>query len=139
MAVQFAAVPILSGVHHPLRRRMIEDMRVRNLAANTQRAYLQQVSAFAQHFGRSPEKLHVLPRGLQRIRQRETHRSFAQRLSCVFARAHALHRAPITRRDTASTTSEPLDESRSAHIQRRLPCVPRTPLDSLGQKSPTGS
>jgi hypothetical protein len=36
---------------------MIEDMRVRSLAANTQRAYLQQVSAFAQHFGRSPELL----------------------------------------------------------------------------------
>ena len=36
---------------------MIEDMRIRNLAANTQRAYLQQVSAFAQHFGRSPKLL----------------------------------------------------------------------------------
>ncbi|CAD6550380.1 hypothetical protein LMG27952_05003 [Paraburkholderia hiiakae] len=41
----------------PLRRRMIEDMRVRSLAANTQRAYLQQVSNFARHFGRSPELL----------------------------------------------------------------------------------
>ncbi|WP_196251564.1 phage integrase N-terminal SAM-like domain-containing protein [Cupriavidus necator] len=40
-----------------LRRRMTEDMRVRNLAANTQRAYLQYVHAFAQHFGRSPEFL----------------------------------------------------------------------------------
>jgi integrase/recombinase XerD len=27
-----------------LRKRMVEDMRVRNLSANTQRAYLQQVS-----------------------------------------------------------------------------------------------
>ncbi|WP_225032196.1 phage integrase N-terminal SAM-like domain-containing protein [Paraburkholderia sp. XV] len=40
-----------------LRRRMVEDMRVRNLAANTQRAYLQQVSGFAQYFGRSPSLL----------------------------------------------------------------------------------
>lgn len=41
----------------PLPQRMVEDMRVRNLAANTQRAYLQQVSAFAKHFGRSPAML----------------------------------------------------------------------------------
>lgn len=41
----------------PLRLRMIEDMRVRNLAANTQRAYLQQVRAFAEHFKRSPAVL----------------------------------------------------------------------------------
>ncbi|WP_434032744.1 tyrosine-type recombinase/integrase [Cupriavidus sp. a3] len=40
-----------------LRRRMTEDMRVRNLAANTQRIYLHYVRAFAQHFGRSSELL----------------------------------------------------------------------------------
>ena len=41
----------------PLRRRMIEDMQVRNLAPLTQTAYLQQVSRFARHFGQSPECL----------------------------------------------------------------------------------
>jgi hypothetical protein len=41
----------------PLRQRMVEDMRIRNLSANTQRAYLQQVGAFAKHFGRSPATL----------------------------------------------------------------------------------
>jgi len=41
----------------PLRRRMIEDMQVRNLAPLTQTAYLQQVSLFARHFGQSPERL----------------------------------------------------------------------------------
>lgn len=41
----------------PLRQRMLEDMRVRNLAENTRRAYVQQVSAFAKHFDRSPELL----------------------------------------------------------------------------------
>ncbi len=41
----------------PLRRRMIEEMRIRNLAPNTQRAYLEQVSRFARHFGKSPELL----------------------------------------------------------------------------------
>jgi integrase/recombinase XerD len=41
----------------PLRRRMIEDMQVRNLALSTQRAYVEQISRFARHFGRSPELL----------------------------------------------------------------------------------
>jgi len=41
----------------PLRRRMTEDMRVRNLALNTQTSYVQQVSLFARHFDKSPELL----------------------------------------------------------------------------------
>jgi len=36
---------------------MIEDMQVRNLALNTQRSYLEQVSRFARHFNKSPEQL----------------------------------------------------------------------------------
>ena len=34
----------------PLRRRLIEDMKVRNLAPLTQETYLRQVSMFARHF-----------------------------------------------------------------------------------------
>ena len=33
----------------PLRRRMIEDVRIRNLSPNTQRSYLQQISQFVRH------------------------------------------------------------------------------------------
>jgi integrase/recombinase XerD len=40
-----------------LRQRMTEDMQVRNLALNTQTAYVQQVSLFARHFNKSPEQL----------------------------------------------------------------------------------
>lgn len=40
-----------------LRRRMIEDMQVRNLAANTQDSYVRQVSLFARYFNKSPELL----------------------------------------------------------------------------------
>jgi integrase/recombinase XerD len=40
-----------------LRQRMTEDMQVRNLALNTQICYVQQVSLFALHFGKSPEQL----------------------------------------------------------------------------------
>jgi site-specific recombinase XerD len=41
----------------PLRQRMIDDMTVRNFAPNTMLCYLKQVSYFAQHFGRSPDRL----------------------------------------------------------------------------------
>src|SRR5450756_2133993 len=41
----------------PLRQRMIDDMTVRNFAPNTILNYLKQVSYFAQHFGRSPDRL----------------------------------------------------------------------------------
>ena len=41
----------------PLRQRMIEDMRVRNLSSNTQRLYVDRVAKFAQYFGKSPELL----------------------------------------------------------------------------------
>jgi integrase/recombinase XerD len=40
-----------------LRQRMTEDMQVRNLALNTQKTYLQQVSLFARYFKKSPEQL----------------------------------------------------------------------------------
>ena len=40
-----------------LRQRMLEDMKIRNLAPNTQESYLLQVSQFARHFGKSPEVL----------------------------------------------------------------------------------
>jgi integrase/recombinase XerD len=41
----------------PLRRRMIEDMQIRNLTPNTQRVYISQVFRFACHFRKSPEHL----------------------------------------------------------------------------------
>lgn len=40
-----------------LRQRMLEDMRIRNLAVKTQEAYVQQVSLFARYFNQSPERL----------------------------------------------------------------------------------
>jgi integrase/recombinase XerD len=51
-----------------LRQRMLEDMGIRNLAHNTQLSYLQQVSSYARHFGRSPEKL-----GREQVRAYQVH------------------------------------------------------------------
>ncbi|WP_412050561.1 MULTISPECIES: site-specific integrase [unclassified Hoeflea] len=52
----------------PLRRRMIEDMTIRNLSPATQQAYIYAVSRFARHFGRSPERL-----GLEDVRAFQLH------------------------------------------------------------------
>jgi integrase/recombinase XerD len=41
----------------PLRRRMIEDMTVRNLSPATQQSLLDAVSKFSRYFGRSPDRL----------------------------------------------------------------------------------
>ena len=60
----------------PLRQRMIDDMRIRNLADNTQSAYLQQVIAYAEHFHRSPDKL-----GLEAIRAYQLYLTQTRRLS----------------------------------------------------------
>ncbi len=41
----------------PLRRRMIEDMTIRNLSPATQQSYLYEVSNFSRFFGRSSDRL----------------------------------------------------------------------------------
>src|ERR1700749_3324692 len=41
----------------PLRRRMIDDMQIRNLTPNTQRVYGAHVARFAGYFRKSPELL----------------------------------------------------------------------------------
>jgi integrase/recombinase XerD len=52
----------------PLRRRMIEDMQVRNLSPVTQRCYVRAVAKFARHLNRSPDRL-----GLAEIRAYQIH------------------------------------------------------------------
>src|ERR1700739_4403611 len=41
----------------PLRRRMVDDMQIRNLTSNTQRVYVAQVARFACYFRKSPDLL----------------------------------------------------------------------------------
>lgn len=52
----------------PLRRRMIEDMTVRNLSPATQRSYVHAVLRFARFFGCSPQRL-----GLEDVRTFQVH------------------------------------------------------------------
>ena len=42
----------------PLRRRLIEDMTIRRLSANTQHQYIRHVKSFADFVGRSLDKAH---------------------------------------------------------------------------------
>jgi hypothetical protein len=75
----FAALhsfPIRSFAMTPLRQRMLEDMSIRNLAENAQLSYLQQVSAYARYFGRSPEAL-----GPEDVRTYQVHLVEVRKLS----------------------------------------------------------
>jgi len=60
----------------PLRQRMTEDMRVRNLSPCTQTSYVQQVSLLARHFDRSPEEL-----GPEDIRAYQVHLTNEKKLA----------------------------------------------------------
>ena len=59
-----------------LRQRMTEDMQLRNFALNTQLSYLQQVSCFARHFGKSPAEL-----GEEQIRTYQVYLTTEKKLS----------------------------------------------------------
>src|SRR6266487_6783672 len=52
----------------PLRRRMIEDMTVRNLSRSTQQSYLYAVAKFSRLFNRAPDQL-----GMEEVRAYQLH------------------------------------------------------------------
>jgi integrase/recombinase XerD len=66
-----------------LRRRMIQDMRLRGLAEGTQRAYVKAVRNLARHFNRSPDKLTE-----DEIRQFFVHLTETRRLAKSTVRIH---------------------------------------------------
>ncbi|WP_253258065.1 phage integrase N-terminal SAM-like domain-containing protein [Sphingobium sp. SA916] len=60
----------------PLRRRMIDDMSLRNLSPATQRSYLHAITKFSRYFGRSPDRL-----GLEDVRAFQVY-LVSQGISC---------------------------------------------------------
>ena len=63
-----------------LRRRLLEDMQIRNLSVHTQRSYVEQVSRFARHFGQSPLAL-----GPEKIRADQIYLTKVHRHRCLRA------------------------------------------------------
>jgi integrase/recombinase XerD len=75
----------------PLRRRMLEDMQLRNFSAGTQRSYIHYVAEYATFFGMSPERL-----GLDDIRNYQLHlieqrQLSPQSINCFVAAAKFLY------------------------------------------------
>jgi site-specific recombinase XerD len=60
----------------PLRQRFIEDMRIRNLTAATQKSYVEQAARFARHFNCSPDRL-----GPEQIRAYQVHLTVEKKLA----------------------------------------------------------
>ena len=61
------AEPAIQSIS-PLRRRMIDDMTIRNMSPTTQRSYLHAVKGYSVYFGCSPERL-----GLEDVRAYQVH------------------------------------------------------------------
>jgi integrase/recombinase XerD len=80
----------------PLRKRMLEDMRIRNLSPHTIDGYLRYVAQFAKHFGVSPDRLgpeHVRTYQLHLLEQ-QVHQSILVQTVCAlrFLYEKTLHR-----------------------------------------------
>jgi integrase/recombinase XerD len=68
MSMRITATPVAERPVSPLRRRMIEDMTIRNLSPAAQRSYLHAVEGYSRYFGRSPDRL-----GLEEVRAYQVH------------------------------------------------------------------
>jgi site-specific recombinase XerD len=80
----------------PLRKRMLEDMRIRNLSPHTIDGYLRYVAQFAKYFGVSPDRLgpeHVRTYQLHLLEQ-QVHQSILVQTVCAlrFLYEKTLHR-----------------------------------------------
>lgn len=103
-----------------LRQRMSEDMQVRNFALNTQLSYLQQVSLFARHFGKSPDLL-----GREDIRTYQVYLANEKKLSpgsihTAIAALRFLYNVTLDR-DWAPEEVQPLPRSRRSCRSSSVP------------------
>ena len=81
------AIPSAARPVTPLRQRMIDNMKIRNLSPATQRAYVHAVKHFSLHLGRSPDQPRNVSWGLV-TRQRIV------RIQGHDARTHTAARSP---------------------------------------------
>ncbi len=101
----------------PLRRRMIEDMTIRNLSPATQQSYLYAVSKFSRHFGHSPDRL-----GVEDVRAYLVHLTSKGFAYVSSLKPDGVRAAVFLRRDPG-----PVDDRRAdslfAREPRKLPTV----------------
>ena len=81
----------------PLRQRMLEDMSIRNFAENTQLSYLQQVSAYATFFHRSPEQLGPEQVRTYQLHLRETRKLAPSSISIAVSALRFLYKVTLKR------------------------------------------
>jgi integrase/recombinase XerD len=99
----------------PLRQRMIDDLRIRNYSRDTINNYIRLVARFAEHFGRSPERLgpeHIRDYQLHLLANDTSWGIFNQTVSAL----RFLYRVTLKR-------NWPLDRLPYGKRPRRLPCV----------------
>ena len=99
-----------------LRTRMLEDLRIRNYAAKTQRVYVQSVAGFARHFGRSPDVLGQEEIRAYLIHLREERKVSWSRFNQVVSALRFLYRYTLGREEMVPHLPYPRGE-------RRLPRV----------------
>ena len=92
----------------PLRRRMIEDMTLRNLSPATQRSYLHAVAKFSRYFGRSPDCLDI--EDVRAFQVQLVSRKISLRTRCGLGQAvreRTQHRRHVRRRRHVRPVQEP--------------------------------
>ena len=117
---------------NPLRRRMIEDMTIRDLAPATQRFYVHAVAKFSQHFKQSPDRL-----GIEDVRAFQVHLasngiSWAV-LNQIVCALRFFYGVTLGQSEVPERVHPPLP---AAQLARRL--SPHPPLWLLRQWSPYG-
>ncbi len=100
----------------PLRRRMLEDMAVRNCAKRTQESYTLCVQKFAQHFGKSPELLGPEEIRLYQIYLTRERKVAFSTLNCIVAALRFLYRVTLR-------VSWPVETIPYARKERKLSVV----------------
>lgn len=81
----------------PLKKRMLEDMRIRNYAKSTEELYLSEVTRFSLYYGKSPEEL-----GAGEIREylvdlMQNHKISTSRFAIVSAALRFIYRITLDR------------------------------------------
>jgi integrase/recombinase XerD len=101
----------------PLRLRMIEDMRIRNMAPRTQVTYVEQVARFARYFGRSPEHLGPAEIRTWQLYLTQDRRLAASSISVAVAALRFLYTVTLRRTWTVE------DDIPTGRLPRKLPDV----------------